>query len=467
MTDSEWMIRAESLSKKFGLNLKTSMLYGMRDSVRRLAGLRVASDVLRPGEFWAVKDVSFELRRGESLGLMGVNGSGKTTMLRLLNGVFAPDAGRVSLRGRVGALIAAGAGFAPMLTGRENVYVNGALLGMSRREIGRRLGEILAFADIGQFIDSPVKHYSSGMLVRLGFAIAAMSEPEILLVDEVLAVGDLKFQKKCYDYLHSLKRNGTSIVLVSHSVGAIWALCDQALFMHRGEIKVAGSVEAVIRAYEDENATLSETEDARESSSEDRATALKVPASDDQEIPADYSGGRGGTGDALIRSVFCSRLTSSGVPATVFDFREGFGIEALVVVRRRVRDPLFRFTINAAHYRFIVTLDSYEQGMVLKEIVPGTFRVRVLIPEQNFAPGAYSVNAALVSKGFAGHLFFWNNAAQFQIMNPSDRFFYSEPNAVMYLEGQFSVDEHDDSTENAAGGDPASGSSDSPLGPRR
>lgn len=461
------MIRAEGLSKKFGLTLKSSMLYGMRDSLRRLAGLRVASDVLRPGEFWAVKDVSFELRRGESLGLMGINGSGKTTLLRILNGVFSPDAGRVSLRGRVGALIAAGAGFAPMLTGRENVYVNGALLGMSRREIGRRLDEILAFADLGQFIDSAVKHYSSGMFVRLGFAIAAMSEPEILLVDEVLAVGDLKFQKKCYDYLHTLKRNGTSIVLVSHSVGAIWALCDQALFMHQGAIKVAGSVETVIRAYEDENATVSGPGDMLESSPGDSPELLDGQPSVGEQIPADYSLARGGTGDAVIRSVFCFRLPSSGVPATVFDFREGFGIEALAIVRNRVRDPLFRFTLNAAHYRFIVTLDSYEQGMVLKEIVPGTYRVRVVVAEQNFAPGAYSVNVALVSKGFAGHLFFWNNAAQFQITNPPDRFFYSEPNAVMCLDGQFSVEEYGESTESATGDDPAAGSSESPRGPGR
>jgi homopolymeric O-antigen transport system ATP-binding protein len=450
--DADWMIHAAGLSKKFGLTLQTSMLYGMRDSLRRLAGLRVASNVLRPGEFWAVKDVSFELRRGESLGLMGVNGSGKTTLLRILNGVFAPDAGRVSLRGRVGALIAAGAGFAPMLTGRENVYVNGALLGMSRGEIGRHMDEILAFADLGQFIDSPVKHYSSGMFVRLGFAIAAMSEPEILLVDEVLAVGDLKFQKKCYDYLHTLKRKGTSIVLVSHSVGAIWALCDKALFMHRGEIRVAGSVEAVVRAYQDENATVSAAGGALEPSSRENTGKSAGQAADDEEIPADYSGGRGGTGDALIKSVFCFRLKSPGAPATVFDFREGFGIEARVKVRRRVSDPLFRFTIDAAHYRFIVTLDSFEQGVVMREIAPGTYRVRVMVAQQNFTPGAYSVSASVVSKGFAGHLCFWTNAAQFQITNPPDRFFYSEPNAVMYLDGQFAIDECGDAAGKATRG---------------
>jgi lipopolysaccharide transport system ATP-binding protein len=439
--DSDWRIRAEGLSKKFGLTLRDSMLYGMRDSLRRLAGMRVAGHVLRPGEFWAVKNVSFEVRRGESLGLMGVNGSGKTTLLRILNGVFAPDAGRVSLRGRVGALIAAGAGFAPLLTGRENVYVNGALLGMSRRQINQRLDEIVAFADLGQFIDSPVKHYSSGMFVRLGFAIAAMSEPEILLVDEVLAVGDLKFQKKCYDHLHTLKRNGTSIILVSHSVGAIWALCDKALFVHQGEIRAAESVEAVIRAYEDENATVNDTVGRGEPSA--APESVGDVASGGDEVPADYSGARGGTGDAIVTSVFCFRLDSPGVAATVFDFREGFGIEALVRVTSRIRDPLFRFTINAAHYRFIATLDSFEQGFVMNEVSPGTYRIRVAVKQQPLMPGAYSVNASVVSKGFAGHLFFWNNAAQFQIKNPADRFFYSEPNAVVYLDGGFTIECHD------------------------
>jgi lipopolysaccharide transport system ATP-binding protein len=445
--DSDWSIRAEGLCKKFGLTLHESMVYGVRDSLRRLAGLRVASHVLRPGEFWALKDVSFEVRRGESLGLMGVNGSGKTTLLRILNGVFAPDAGRVTLRGRVGALIAAGAGFAPMLTGRENIYVNGALLGMSRPEIRRRFDEIVDFADLGRFIDSPVRHYSSGMFVRLGFAVAAMSEPEILLVDEVLAVGDLKFQKKCYDHLHTLKRNGTSIILVSHSVGAIWALCDQALFVHQGEIRVAGSVEDVIRAYEDENATVNTPAPATGPQTVQEAIPPAGEPDSEANVPADYSGARGGTGDAIIKSVFCCRLGSPGIPETVFEFREGFAIEALVKVTSRVPHPLFRFTINAAHYRFIATLDSFEQGFVMKEVAPGTYRIRVAVETQHFMPGAYSVNASVVSKGFAGHLFFWNNAAQFQIKNPVDRFFYSEPNAVLYLDGRFAIDECDDNEQ--------------------
>src|SRR3989338_5925733 len=189
-------IRVEGVSKKYCKSLKRSMLYGMADVARNLCGLRSPSGLLRPREFWAVDDVSFEVRRGESFGLIGPNGSGKTTLLKMLNGIFWPDKGKITTRGRVGALIAVGAGFHPLLTGRENIYINGAILGMNKREIDKKFDSIVEFADIGDFLDSPVKHYSSGMFVRLGFAIAIHCEPDILLLDEVLAVGAINFQKK-------------------------------------------------------------------------------------------------------------------------------------------------------------------------------------------------------------------------------------------------------------------------------
>jgi lipopolysaccharide transport system ATP-binding protein len=266
MSANDWRIEATGLSKKFSKSLRNSMHYGIIDSLRRLVGAPVASDRLRAGEFWAVDKVSFTLHRGECLGIMGLNGSGKTTLLRILNGTYAPSVGQVRLRGQVGALIAAGAGFSPVLTGRENVHVNGALLGMGRCQIDARMDEIIRFAEVADFIDAPVRHYSSGMQVRLGFAIAAMSEPDVLLVDEVLAVGDMNFQKKCYEYLHRLKRQGTSIVLVSHSVGAVWALCDRGMFLHKGRCQVLGSAEQAIEAYKEHNSgglgTLDTTDEA-------------------------------------------------------------------------------------------------------------------------------------------------------------------------------------------------------------
>ncbi len=433
MTDSHWTIRAEGLSKKFGLTLRQSMAYGLKDTVSRLVRGRTPSNELRPGEFWALKDVSFELQPGESLGLVGVNGSGKTTLLRILNGIFSPDQGLVTIRGRVGALIALGAGFAPLLTGRENVYVNGALLGFSKRDIDDRLEEILAFADLGSFIDAPVKHYSSGMFVRLGFAVSAMCQPDILLIDEVLAVGDLNFQKKCYDYLHRLKQRGTSIILVSHSVGAIWAMCDKGLLLHEGRVAVAGSVQDVLRAYNDQNAhgALMQSKQRRSS---------REAARNDHSLSATYGGQKGGTGEVLVHDVAVLSLKNQAVQTESLEFGEAFAIEATVEVKTAIVSPLFRFTIDAVHYKYIASIDSLEQGLRLDTVPPGKFVVRVTVPDQNLMPGSYIVNMAVCQKGVDAHLFFWLNTASFQILQPTEKFLYSEANAVVYLGGEFSFD---------------------------
>ena len=238
MIMSEVTIKAEGISKKFGLTLKQSMKYGLKDVMSQFVGISQKTDQLRKGEFWAVRNISFELKRGEALGIMGTNGCGKTTLLRILNGIYMPDSGSVKIIGRVGALIAAGAGFAPMLTGRENVYVNGALLGLKTYEVDNLMDEIIAFSELGEFIDLPSKNYSSGMFIRLGFAIAALSRPDVLLMDEVLAVGDLNFQKKCYELIADLKENGTSVILVSHAPGAIWSVCDKGMFIDQGSCKL-------------------------------------------------------------------------------------------------------------------------------------------------------------------------------------------------------------------------------------
>ena len=201
---TQYSVLVENVSKKFGLSLRSALKYGLVDSFRRATG-RGKDDKLRRGEFWALKDINLALEPGDALGIMGVNGSGKTTLLRILNGTYTPDKGRVTMRGRIGALIAAGAGFSPMLSGRENVFISGTLLGMTPSEIRNRFDEIVDFSGLGEFIDMPVRNYSSGMSVRLGFAIAVLGSPEILLVDEVLAVGDIAFQKKCAKIVLALR----------------------------------------------------------------------------------------------------------------------------------------------------------------------------------------------------------------------------------------------------------------------
>ncbi|HWU36987.1 MAG TPA: ABC transporter ATP-binding protein, partial [Candidatus Acidoferrum sp.] len=247
--DSNIIISAEALSKKYARSLRHSMVYGMADIARNMMGRSSHSERLRKGEFWALRDVSFEVRRGETLGIIGPNGSGKTTLLKILNGIFWPDRGCVTLEGRMGALIAVGAGFHPVLTGRENIYINGAILGMKKREIDRRFEEIVDFADIGEFLDTPVKHYSSGMYVRLGFSIAVHSEADILLVDEILAVGDKEFQIKCYQKMHDIRKRGTTIILVSHSEYTIRETTERCLYLEGGKVQFIGPSEEAIHLY--------------------------------------------------------------------------------------------------------------------------------------------------------------------------------------------------------------------------
>lgn len=245
-------IKVSGVSKKFSRNIKSVIKYGFYDISRSIFGMNVDSSKLRKDEFWAVDNVSFEVHKGEALGIIGHNGSGKSTILKMLNGIYMPDIGKIEIYNRVGALIEVGAGFHPMLTGRENIYVNGAILGMTKKEIDSKFDDIVNFADIGDFLDSPVKNYSSGMLVRLGFSVASHSEPEILLVDEILAVGDIKFQAKCLDHLSMLRKNGVTTVLVSHHMPKIGSFCDKVLMLSKGRIKVLDKPEVAIELFEKE-----------------------------------------------------------------------------------------------------------------------------------------------------------------------------------------------------------------------
>ena len=243
------LIHARGVGKKFCRQLRRSLWYGMKDLGAEVVGSKRETSTLRRGEFWAVRDLSFELYPGETLGLIGPNGAGKTTLLRILNGLIRLDEGEVTVRGRMQALIALGAGFNPILTGRENIYVNAAILGIPKAEVDRRFDEIVEFAGIPEFMDAPVQSYSSGMTVRLGFAVAAHLEPDILLVDEVLAVGDEGFQVKCLNKIGELKTNGTAIILVSHNMHAISTYSDRVLLKASGGHEVFDDVAAGVRAY--------------------------------------------------------------------------------------------------------------------------------------------------------------------------------------------------------------------------
>ena len=250
MNDTAIHVRHVSKRYKIGVAVKYKTLRDvladkLRAPVRMLTGRRRASSSF----FWALDDVSFDVKRGEVMGLIGRNGAGKSTLLKILSRITEPTKGRIELYGRVGSLLEVGTGFHPELSGRENIFLNGAILGMRRAEILRKFDEIVAFAEIEKFLDTPVKHYSSGMYTRLAFSVAAHLEPEIMLVDEVLAVGDLAFQRKCMGKMGEVAGEGRTVILVSHNTSAIWSLCETVIWLDEGKIYQQGPSTEIVQAY--------------------------------------------------------------------------------------------------------------------------------------------------------------------------------------------------------------------------
>lgn len=313
---ADTLISVETVSKKFCKSLKRSLWYGVKDLASEISGLRKERHTLRKQEFWAIKDLSFELKRGEILGLIGPNGAGKTTTLRLLNGLVKPDEGRITVRGRIGALIELGAGFNPVLTGRENIYVSAAVLGIPKKDIDKKLNDIIEFADIGDFIGAPVQSYSSGMKVRLGFAVAINLRPDIMLIDEVLAVGDLAFKNKCHDAIREIRESGTAFVFVSHNLSQVQALCDKAIYLKGGQAVMEGSTETVLSAY--------------------------VTDSSDQGVAVEYEPG---TEDYLLMHDV-QLLDGKGEPINQIVSGDAITVRVTFEARRGLDSPLFHFRIH-------------------------------------------------------------------------------------------------------------------------
>lgn len=248
------IIKVENISKSYVLKHQNKESYtALRDVISNKA-----KSIFKPSklfsnttseEFWALKDVSFEVKQGERVGIIGRNGAGKSTLLKVLSRIVAPTKGRITMDGRVASLLEVGTGFHPELSGRENVFLNGSILGMSKSEIQKKFDEIVAFSEVENFLDTPVKRYSSGMYVRLAFAVAAHLEPEILIVDEVLAVGDAEFQKKCIGKMKDVSGEGRTVLFVSHNMAAIQNLCESAIYLKRGQVQTIGSVDTVLSEY--------------------------------------------------------------------------------------------------------------------------------------------------------------------------------------------------------------------------
>lgn len=373
--DEDCVLTVEGVSKRFCRSLKRSLLYGMQDISSELLGRRQASDRLRTGEFWALKDVDLQLRRGEALGLIGANGSGKTTLLRIISGLIRPDMGSVKIRGQVAPLIALGAGFSPILTGRENIYANMSILGLSERQIRQRFDEVVEFAEIGEAIDAPVHSYSSGMAARLGFSCAIHTEPDILLIDEVLAVGDIRFRSKCERRLSELLQKGTSFVLVSHFFQGILNICNSAIYLSQGKLVAAGDARSILDQYEQDLFGIQRIESA--------SIPFILP-----EKPAEKSAG------ADILSIYfkdengrlLETLTSSE--------------SAFLCVRCRVRRPIANISLFFAIYQpardnelALHMSSAYDKETF--EVAPGEYEFSVHLPYVGLLPGTYTLNTYL------------------------------------------------------------------------
>jgi lipopolysaccharide transport system ATP-binding protein len=362
---SEPMIVVNQVSKKFCRDLKRSLWYGVKDVSRELIGSQNSRINLRKDEFWAVKDASFEVSSGEAVGLIGHNGAGKTTLLRMFNGLIKPDLGLIQVKGRMQALIALGAGFNPVLTGRENVYVNASVLGISKAETDRRFDEIVDFSGIEEFIDMPVQSYSSGMTVRLGFAIAANLEPDILLVDEVLAVGDLAFKTKCQLRIQELKQSGVAIVFVSHNLHAISHVCNRAITMEKGRIIFDGGTEEAIDVY--------------------RESLIKRNEGLEKFI-------RAGTGEIRITSLDIL----DEYEGSQNEFKTGEFIKMRVHYRAHtpVINPVFNITINVLNDHQVTgirtDLDGFQSG-----VLDGDGYIDVLIPNLYLLPNIYTIDVVI------------------------------------------------------------------------
>jgi ABC-2 type transport system ATP-binding protein len=322
---SELSISVESVSKRF-------RLYHERPSSLKERLLRMRHH--RASDFWALRDISYDVPEGSTVGLVGANGSGKTTLLKIIGGILRPTAGRVTTKGRIAALLELGAGFHPELTGRENVYLNASILGLSRRDTDRRFDDIVQFSELEEFIDNQVKFYSSGMFMRLGFAVAVHVDPGILLIDEVLAVGDEAFQRKCIDRVREFQREGRTIVLVTHAVDRVRQICDRAIMLERGRVRASGDVGQVVQEF--------------------RLAMLQQHAGLDRaEV----------TRDAEIVGV--DLLDAGGGPASLITPGDALQVQVEVRINRPVRDPVVVINVHDTGDQFIYGTTTQHHGIRL------------------------------------------------------------------------------------------------------
>ena len=364
-------IRAEGLGKKYRIaalaerhdTLRDRIAAGVKGLGGRLA--RRGRDIIGTEDFWALRDVSFEVGAGDVVGIIGKNGAGKSTLLKILTRITKPTEGRAEIRGRVGSLLEVGTGFHPELTGRENIFLSGTILGMSRREVESRYDSIVEFSGISRFIDTPVKRYSSGMTVRLGFAVAAHLEPEVLLIDEVLAVGDVAFQKKCLGKMDEVSRSGRTVLFVSHNMGAIHALCPRCILLDEGGLVEFGETESVITRY-------------LASSQEMEGHAELTPSQDSATFTS------------------ASVLDASGMCSSAMDVKNPVTIRLRYRIDEPVRGLVSSFNVYSRYGAKVFTSRNDRMELTPSgEAAPGEWEARAEIPPLFLAPGTYYLSCGL------------------------------------------------------------------------
>jgi lipopolysaccharide transport system ATP-binding protein len=395
-------IRVEEAGKwyRLGTNLSHTALLSeqlgnaLRAPFRRARGRRSPDRPDRREDgIWAVRDVTFELHKGEALGLIGRNGAGKSTLLKLLSRITLPTHGRLELRGRIATLLEVGTGFHPELTGRENIYLNGAVLGMRRAEIAKKYDEIVEFSGVERFLETPVKRYSSGMFVRLGFAVAAHLDPDVLLVDEVLAVGDAEFQRKCLGKMREAAGEGRAVIFVSHNLAAVQRLCSRALLIEGGRIKLDGSPDQVVERY----------------------MAISRPGSGGgvTTIPDDVD--RIGSGEARLRRVVLH--DAAGNPVENIGFGQPLRVTATYEVLRPLTDVCFEVGIFSAEGTKFATAQSVDRGRPWLDVPAGWYEISA---EISFDLLLHEFHLGLAINRMTGATIDWVERAQsFTVSNDS------------------------------------------------
>jgi lipopolysaccharide transport system ATP-binding protein len=387
------IIAVEGLSKLYRLggqshnSLRDAVASIVRSPLKRFRGSSSAKTL------WALKDVNFEVAAGEVVGIIGRNGAGKSTLLKILSQITRPTKGRVALNGRVGSLLEVGTGFHSELTGRENVFLNGAILGMTRAEIQRKFDEIVSFAETEQFLDTPVKHYSSGMTVRLAFAVAAHLEPEILIIDEVLTIGDVEFQKKCLGKMDEVTRAGRTVLFVSHDLNSVNAICERALLLHEGQIVKSGVTADVTRYYLDHSNSMFSP-----------ITWSARPDADAKEIQ--------------LNSI---SAWQNGAATSAINCRESFTIHVDYVVNDPVRGSRFYLVFRDEHGEIIFTTSDYDvmtsEAMTRRA---GRFISRVEIPGGLLKEGGYYGSLGVDIRDNPKLVFAADDALHFDVFEPED-----------------------------------------------